>query len=199
MKKRFFIPTAVILLLTGILIFGELSAAREEGQSTEGIIRLHVRAADDSEEEQALKLKVRDRILTETQTLLEGCDNPNEAKKILAANLSRLQEVGSAAVRAENKNHTVEVLLTREFFEYREYDGFFLPEGEYESLLVNIGTGEGKNWWCVVFPAACYMGKAEMPETDPTLLPACFRIAKVRPQEVEVKWGVWEWIKSLFD
>ena len=199
MKKRILIPTTILFCLTAALLFGSLSATTEQEKATEGIIRLHVRAEDNSEEEQALKLKVRDQILTCTGELLKDCDDPVRAKEILQKNLSLLEECGKQTVTQQGFEHDVTVSLKKEHFEYREYDGFFLPEGEYESLIVNIGAGEGKNWWCVIFPAACYVGAADTVETESQVMPECFRLAKTREQNVEVKWGIWEWIKRLFD
>lgn len=198
MKKRFLIPTLVILCLMATWIFAEISAAKERTQAMESVIRLHVRAADDSAEEQALKLAVRDEILSLTGDLLASCKEAEEAKKILRENLFKLEEAGRNAVLRAGKSHSVTAELRREEFGYREYEGFFLPEGEYESLIITLGEGKGQNWWCVVFPSACYLGAAEKVETDESRMPVCFRLAKEPAEDVTVKWGIWEWIKSLF-
>ncbi len=197
MKKFLLIPVAVILICVA-LISSDFSAAREQKNAMDDIIRLHVRAADDSAEEQALKLKVRDEILNFTCNLLKDCDDKNEAKEKIQTSLTELQQAGQRVVKEEGFTHTVTVSLDRENFEYREYDGFFLPEGEYDSLIVNIGSGEGKNWWCVVFPAACYMGAAEV-ETDKEKMPTCFQLSRTRAKKVTVKFWIWEKVKDLFD
>lgn len=198
MKKYLFIPVSVLALLLGVGIFSTLSAVNEEQVAMEKVIRLHVRAADDSAQEQALKLKVRDEILNCTSSLLENCTDKNEARACIEANLSKLKEAGQAVVDAEGCDHIVSVSLERETFEYREYDGFFLPEGEYDSLIVNIGPAEGQNWWCVVFPAACYMGASDTVETDAEKMPSCFRIAKGRRDDVTVEWWFWNKLKEWF-
>lgn len=196
MKKLIFLPLAVLLFF-GAVLFSQLSSAQETEQAMNGVIRLHVRAANDSAEEQELKLQVRDGILNCTNDLLKDCENKTEARKQLQANLDRLEQAGQCVVREAGKNHTVSVCLERETFEYREYDGFFLPKGEYDSLIVNIGSGKGQNWWCVVFPAACYMGAAEV-ETDATRMPECFQLATQREESVTVKFWLWERIKEMF-
>ncbi len=197
MKKILLIPVAAVIILLGAFLFSDLSAAKEEAAAMEKILRLHVRAADDSAEEQALKLQVRNAILTCTERILANCSDKNEAKKRIQSNLQTLEQAGQSVVYEEGKEHIVSVSLEREIFEYREYDGFFLPEGEYDSLIVNIGSGEGQNWWCVVFPAACYMGAAEI-ETDKTVMPQCFQLAKTRAENVTVKFWLWEKIKEIF-
>lgn len=196
MKKFLLIPAAAVILFLGAFFLADLSAAKEEA-AMEGILRLHVRAADDSSEEQALKLMVRDEILDCTGTLLDDCSDKNEAKELIQSHLEILRQAGQSVVDEAGRNHVVSVSLGRETFEYREYDGFFLPEGEYDSLIVNIGPGEGQNWWCVVFPAACYMGAAEI-ETDETVMPQCFQLAKNRAEKVTVKFWLWEKVKEIF-
>ncbi len=195
MKKLLFIPAVAIFFL--FLLFSGLSTEKEEKAAMEDIIRLHVRAADDTPKEQELKLKVRDEILNVTCDLLTDCNDKNEAKARILSNLDRLVDAGQEVVNQSENAHTVSVTLGRETFEYREYDGFFLPEGIYDSLIVNIGPGEGKNWWCVVFPAACYMGAAEV-ETDESKMPECFQLAKGRNETVTVKFWLWEKIKEIF-
>ncbi len=197
MKKSLLIPVLFLLLALIATLSLNLSAKKEEENAMAGILRLHVRAADDSAEEQALKLQVRDGILKKTTELLCECKTKEEAAEQIRGNLEVLTEAGQAVVNKAEKNHTVSVSLGQEHFEYREYDGFFLPEGEYDSLIVNIGEGAGKNWWCVVFPAACYMGVAEL-ETDAEQMPACFRLANKRAEDVTVKFWLWEKIKDIF-
>ncbi|MBO5213347.1 MAG: stage II sporulation protein R [Clostridia bacterium] len=195
MKKFLFLPLAAILSL--FLLISGISTAKE-ASARENIIRLHVRAADDSPEEQALKLKVRDGILKVTGELLSDCNDKQEAKNRIISNLDRLTEAGQEVVTQAESNHAVSVTLGRETFEYREYDGFFLPEGIYDSLIVSIGPGEGKNWWCVVFPAACYVGAAEV-QTDESKMPECFQLAKSRTEKVTVRFWLWEKLQEIFN
>ncbi len=201
MKKLILIPATVLLFLCGVLIFTELSAAteqKEQQQAMAQVIRLHVRAEDNSPEEQALKLLVRNGILQETETILSDCSEKENATELILANIPKLEQAGQAVADANGANHKVTVTLKKETFEYREYDGFFLPAGEYDSLLVTIGSGEGDNWWCVVFPAACTIGAAKEPETHAEEMPACFRIAKTRDTSATVKFWIWEKLKEWF-
>ena len=198
MKKFLIFSAATVLCFTILFLISSAKTQQDQTQAMGNIIRLHVRAADDSTEEQQLKEAVRDEILNYTTALLEHCDEALDAKELLTKHLTELEKVGTEVISREGKNHKVTVELRKEAFEYREYDGFFLPAGEYESLIVTIGEGRGKNWWCVVFPAACYMGCSDKIETEPQAMPSCFRLATERQKDTEVRWGIWEWIKGLF-
>lgn len=198
MKKYTILPAILlcIAILSGISV--QIFRKQNQTKAMETVIRLHVRAADDTPEEQALKLRVRDAILHRTGEILKDCSDKSEAKELLSQHFSDLQAAGTEVISAAGKDHAVSVALQRERFEYREYGDFFLPEGEYDSLIVEIGEGKGQNWWCVVFPAACYVGAAEV-ETDGEVMPKCFRLATKRAEGVTVKWWFWEKIKAWFD
>ena len=128
-----------------------LWAQKKQGELSSQVVRLHVLAVDDSEEEQALKLRVRDAVLADLAPLLEGVTDRDEAREILAG---RLQAIAEAAADAA-EGRKVSVSLGPESYPLRRYEGFVLPAGTYESLRVVLGEGEGHNWWCVVFPPLC--------------------------------------------
>ncbi len=135
---------------------------------SERVLRLHVIAASDSEEDQALKLKVRDAVLQETAGLLDGAEDRAEAHRRLETVLPRLDAVAEACLRANGCEDTVSVSLCETRFSTRCYDTFTLPAGDYEALRVVIGEGAGKNWWCVVFPPMC-LGSATAAQWDDVL------------------------------
>ena len=128
-----------------------LWAQKKQGELSSQVVRLHVLAVDDSEEEQALKLRVRDAVLAYLSPVLEGVSDRDEARELLAGRLQAIAE--TAADAAEGRK--VSVSLGPESYPLRRYEGFVLPAGTYESLRVVLGEGEGHNWWCVVFPPLC--------------------------------------------
>jgi stage II sporulation protein R len=123
----------------------------------DGIIRLHVKANSDTEEDQALKLKVRDRILKETAPLLEKSESIEETRAIVKENLDNIKSIAEEVIKEEGKDYPVEVYFGMENFPTRKYGEMVLPAGEYEALLVTIGEGKGQNWWCVMFPPLCFV------------------------------------------
>lgn len=121
----------------------------------ENVLRLHVLANSDSAEDQALKLKVRDALLKESEDMFKSCNSESEAAESARENLARLQQVAQQTVYDNGYTYPVTVEVAKVWFETRHYEEFTLPAGEYEALRVVIGDGAGKNWWCVMFPAVC--------------------------------------------
>lgn len=144
----------------------------------DSVIRLHVIAASDSERDQALKLKVRDAVLSELAALSEGCLSKEEAEKALSAQLERVRETALETLSAEGCDYRVSVTLGKEKYPHKSYEGVCFPAGEYTSLRIVIGEGEGKNWWCVLFPQLCLAGakNAEAAFIEVGLTPEQYRV-----------------------
>ena len=140
---------AVIVMLSGIYL------DTEQAELAERVIRLHVIANSDSSEDQALKLKVRDRILEAAKDLYRPEDNVQTARQRMEENLHMLAGVGQAVVEEEGYGHCVSASLERTWFPTKQYTDFALPAGNYTALRIVIGDGNGRNWWCVVFPPLC--------------------------------------------
>lgn len=145
-----------MLFLFAVLFESILSTGQAVTAVEDSVIRLHVLANSDEEEDQALKLLVRDRLLEEGEALFSGTSSREEARKLILNNLPKLQNAARETVAAEGYHYPVAVSLENCGFETRRYDGFSLPRGEYLSLRVVIGAGEGRNWWCVLYPPLCF-------------------------------------------
>ena len=149
--------TVACIWLWGIVT--DSSNLREE------LLRLHVVGASDSEEDQAVKLQVRDAVLASLEEGLADMTDPKAAYDYVARMLPQVERAANRALAAAGFSETVEVSLTEEAVPTREYDTFSLPAGVYKALRVVIGEGEGKNWWCVVFPQLCMGTEGEFVET----------------------------------
>lgn len=119
------------------------------------ILRLHIIANSDTAEDQSLKLKVRDAILADSEALFLPNDNIDGAIFSAKENLAQFQKTAQRVIESNGYNYPVNVSVSNSYFETRVYDNFTLPAGEYPSLIVTIGEGSGKNWWCVIFPEVC--------------------------------------------
>ncbi len=151
--KKLFKLTAVVLLLAAAFWLGTLAVDRHTLGSD--VIRLHVVANSDSQEDQALKLQVRDAVTAYLQDSLEAQPDAAAARAYLAENLPELEDYVNTFIEGQGFSQKATVTLTQEPFGLREYDTFTLPSGVYESLRITIGQGQGRNWWCVVFPSLC--------------------------------------------
>lgn len=141
---------AALMALSLFLCAGTWAQARQQSISS-ALVRLHVIAVSDDEEEQEIKLQVRDAVLGYLTPVLEGADSAQEARQIISGHMEEIAQAAGAAAQGRQ----VSVTLSRENYPTREYEGFTLPAGRYESLRVILGEGQGHNWWCVVFPPLC--------------------------------------------
>ena len=162
MKKWLGFLMAAVMLVTAFMIL----PIHGEAGLYDNVIRLHVLANSDSEEDQALKLTVRDAVLKKTQTLLENVDSKEEAEAILRQNLPVIEQTARDALRAAGAENTVTVELGQESYPTREYERLAFPAGEYLSLRVMIGEAEGQNWWCVLFPPLCLTAATAQSEQE---------------------------------
>ncbi len=119
------------------------------------ILRLHVLANSDSQEDQELKLKVKDKVNIFCSQLLENKNSKEEAISTICESLEKIEQVAQNEVYKNGYNYNVEAEFVNMYFNIREYESFTLPAGEYEALRINIGEAKGKNWWCVIFPELC--------------------------------------------
>ena len=154
---------ALLLGVAAAALF-TLWGVRSQSALADKVIRLHVIANSDSDADQALKLKVRDAVLEEAAQLVEEGSTLEETEAVLASHLEELARAGAAVVGAEGYSYPVTASLEETWFPTKEYTDFSLPAGNYEALRVVIGEGDGKNWWCVVFPPLCLSSVSEVSE-----------------------------------
>lgn len=149
----------ICLFAAAFLWLGSVIADREKLNSD--LIRLHVVAASDSAEDQDIKLRVRDAVNESLRQGLEDVADVNQAKTYLQENLGKIEKIANQVLAEAGCADSAVVTLGKEAFDTRYYDTFTLPAGIYEALRITIGEGEGKNWWCVVFPTLCIPATTE--------------------------------------
>lgn len=154
-------------------------------------LRLHIIANSDSEEDQQLKLKVRDAVLEATGELFAEVSGKTEAVAAAEYSANDIKEIAEKTIAEEGFDYPVQVEVTEMWFETRSYDGFTLPAGDYDAVRIIIGEGEGKNWWCVMYPALCIPG-AEKP-----LEKYGDNADFISGNGFEIRFAVIEWIESL--
>lgn len=152
MKRK--ILYLLLIICSSTLLFTLLPIHGEE-KIYDSVIRLHVLANSDSAEDQALKIKVRDAILSEGEQLFSTCSDRDEAISKMSANLGKIQKIAEECIADEGYDYPVKIELGSEEYPTRNYENMSFPEGSYLSLRVSLGEGKGQNWWCVLFPPLC--------------------------------------------
>lgn len=150
---KLFIESAAVLLLATVLMAALPTEA--EGRIYEDTVRLHIPANSDSEEDQAVKICIRDRLLSTYGAMLSGYESKEAATAALESLLPRIESDVCAWLAAEGCAYGARVRLCTEWYGRRVYADAVYPEGEYLSLQIILGAGEGKNWWCVMYPPLC--------------------------------------------
>lgn len=132
----------------------------EHGEPYDGILRFHVRANSDSEEDQALKLAVKEDVVTMLRPLLESCEDVDDSKNIIVANLQNIYTTAINTIVEQGYDYDVKVYVTEEEFPAKTYGDLTFPAGNYQALRIDIGEAKGQNWWCVMFPPLCFIDES---------------------------------------
>lgn len=119
------------------------------------VFRVHILANSDSEEDQELKLCVRDAVIAESEELLCNVHDKSQAMSVISDNLDLLGDRALEVIAENGYDYDVRLSVTNMYFDTRYYDDITMPSGYYDALRIRIGKAEGKNWWCVMYPSLC--------------------------------------------
>lgn len=156
MSKKFIIQASLLIgIIVSVFCEGICSYAESRRGITEDVFRLHVIANSDSDDDQALKLRVRNAVLEASADIFGGAASADEAKQLSEENLELFEAAAASEIKASGYDYPVHCEVGTVHFDKRVYGSAELPEGDYSALRVIIGAGEGKNWWCVMYPALC--------------------------------------------
>lgn len=156
------------------------------------VLRLHIPANSDSEADQAIKLRLRDYILSEFSDELSECENLDEAEEKARELLPEIERKSTEFLERNGFSYGAKAELVTMNFTTREYDKLILPAGKYRAIRITLGSGEGKNWWCVIFPQLCLPAASKSEKAEDVL--ADFG----KPQGITIKFAVFEWLQGLF-
>jgi stage II sporulation protein R len=177
------------------------------GELSSKLIRLHVIANSDSPEDQALKLRVRDRIIEALNMQLQGIDDIEESREFIKTHLGFIEDIARKEIEKSGKDYTVKAVFGKFPFPVKSYGYITLPAGEYEALRVILGKGRGANWWCVLFPPLCFVDITHGVARDevrlqlsrvltPEELAAIETASAPEKVPVEVRFKVVEWLQA---
>lgn len=150
-----------ILSAVGVIVIMVVCAFCCSGQGQEPeYLRIHIRANSNSEMDQAVKYKVKDAVVEALIPLLSEIETKTEAESVMRSNFTYIESIANAVLKQEGFNYTSHARIDNELFPARTYQGesqlLTLKEGYYDALILDLGSGDGNNWWCVVYPAFCF-------------------------------------------
>ncbi|HBV85214.1 MAG TPA: stage II sporulation protein R [Desulfosporosinus sp.] len=201
MKTRGII--GIIICMIGILAFGAIREPIRVGHGSEKIlaqtpdqlIRFHVLANSDRDEDQALKRAVRDEILKEVAPQLAVSKSLEESRQIVQRIQPDMDAIALKEIQAWGKNYTVHTDYGKFSFPTKSYGTLVLPAGQYEALRVVIGEGEGSNWWCVLFPALCFV---DIEHSTAVQVDGKSQTEYALNSKPKVRFFFWEKLKGIF-
>ena len=201
-SKRLHIWEIALLIGMAVFLISGAVSLQNRDQLADKVVRLHILANSDSEEDQALKLRVRDRVLERATELLEQTGDRREAADVLQSHLPELERIAAEEISDCGYEYDVTAEVANTMFPTKEYDGFTLPAGEYLALRIIIGEGNGHNWWCVVFPSLCTAATTDALKT-------CAEVGGLEDSETELisggeeeytlRFKSFEWLQQLID
>lgn len=153
--KKLCILLFLLLVYTFICAQSYVSAVSTNLSSA--VFRLHVLANSDSDEDQSLKIKVRDGLLNYMNGICANCSTKEEAISLATAHESDFQQIAEKIINDNGYNYPVKININNFYFPTKNYGDISLPAGLYDALRVEIGEAKGRNWWCVMFPSLCFI------------------------------------------
>ena len=152
--KKF--STIFILLLIYLFFYVFSYASNVSNNLETNIFRLHILANSDSLEDQSLKLKVRDNIISYLEKKCDNCKSKRDFIEVINSNLDNLKLIAQNTILEYGFNYPVEIEIGNFYFPTKHYGNISLPAGYYDGLKIKIGNAEGQNWWCSLFPPLCF-------------------------------------------
>ncbi len=149
----------ISILIIAIIILSGIALSLPKSEVQTEYLRIHVRANSNSEIDQSVKYEVKDQIVKFLTPYIAECDTKQKAQTLLENNLSGIERVANATLKSYGFNYTAKASVKREEFPTRVYGNLELENGIYDALIVELGSGKGDNWWCVVYPPLCFTGE----------------------------------------
>lgn len=169
MKKSHKIEISIAIGLVIAIVCSLVGFGSDCKDVRNNVVRLHILADSDCDADQRVKLLVRDALLESGAEIFSGTASADNASKSLEKEKAKLIEVAETVLRENGFDYGVTINLEREYYATRTYENYTLPAGEYLSLKVVLGKGEGHNWWCVMFPPLCLPAASASADIDAIL------------------------------
>ncbi len=207
-KFRVYLFLSILLFctMTSMILMAKAKANEDiQNHIAKEIIRFHVIANSDSKEDQALKILVKNALVQDLAPLLNATSTIDEARSVLIRNIENIQTIAEKIIKNEGYTYPVTVSLENTYFPLKIYGEYNFPPGYYEALRVQIGSAEGQNWWCVMFPPLCFVDETYSIVDETTgdklkhlLTEEEYNTLLNNNTPIKVKFKLWESIKKIF-
>lgn len=206
MKKKIYFIWIVIALCIFVIGVDKVQQTKQiQSKIAENVIRFHVRANSNETRDQAIKLKVRNKVISETKKYFQNCSSKKEAEQIILEHKEEIYQITKKVLEREAETAAVNISYQKERFPLRTYGEYAFPPGIYDTLRIDIGKAEGRNWWCVMYPSLCYFdetedvfdSKAREPLEKVVGEKAYYQLKmKDEKGKIKIKWKIYEIIKD---
>lgn len=155
----------------------------------ESVLRLHVIANSDDPSDQQLKLQVKDEIVAMMRAEFDDVEDPGQAKQIAIAQIPRIENTAADVIARSGYDYPVKVTVGEYPFPAKSYGNMIFPPGDYQAVRVVIGEGQGKNWWCVLFPPLCLVASSDrgISMDSPRAARVSLKCLELIPKGVKIK------------
>lgn len=147
----FFILGAFAIIALGLI------QVQTPQNSTEDFLRLHIRANSNSAADQDIKYEIKQKVVDALTPVFAGISSKTDAMSKLNCALKQIEDVANTVLKDAGFAYTARAILHKEFFPTRSYNEYCLSEGVYDALIIELGSAQGDNWWCVVYPPLCFL------------------------------------------
>lgn len=199
MKKIVIITVLLFFILVFLPISKESEAVTDYQVIPDEAIRLRILANSDEEEDQALKIAIRDEVNREITKWVADLTDINEARALIEARLPEIEQVAAETLKEYGVDQSLEVEYGSNIaFPAKVYDTFVYPQGEYEAILISLGEAKGSNWWCVLFPPLCFLdfsAGTTVASHDTTQEDETEQEQETDSDDVEVRFFFLEWFR----
>jgi stage II sporulation protein R len=180
--------TLGIIIIIVSVFSGGLMVANQGEPLAQSVLRLHVIANSDDPADQALKIAVKDDIVAMMKQEFTGVEDAEGARKMAQQDIPRIKSAAQAKIKAQGYDYPVEVNVGEYDFPTKSYGNLVFPSGKYQAVRVVIGEGQGKNWWCVLFPPLCLVSSADqgLSLSSPQQAQVTFKCLELLPKGVKL-------------
>lgn len=190
------IKLSVCFAMIFTILLSVISFAKTSEDIRGDVLRLHIIANSDSATDQNLKLRVRDALLKSGNEIFDGTTDVENAVKRITPQIPVLEGIAKSVIEESGFDYDVKITVSRDYFTTRTYENVTLPAGIYRALRVVIGSGEGHNWWCVMFPAMCLPVAQNRQKIDDVLNESETKLVYKNPK-LEPRFKIVEVIENL--